>query len=233
MAVLDIDFDTVRNKKKSCTQYKFNFWGASCSAVVTLFSGLLMRCCKKVCIVDFTPERQVYAYFGYEINARTPVKNDTYLTCMVSDSIKSTDFSEFDVVICCNGYAAREETSIMAAKGSFNYLVLTYEIANTYACMPILENFHKPYDIIVKQDVGDLRRRESLISVAERNEKARKLLQKVYFLPFNITDRRCEMDANYFAIMRYRELSSKYVELLVDMGLKMDINEFLLYKNMK
>ena len=31
----------------------------------------------------------------------------------------------------------------------------------------------------------------------------------------------------------YRELSSKYVELLVDMGLKMDINEFLLYKNMK
>ena len=121
----------------------------------------------------------------------------------------------------------------MAAKGSFNYLVLTYEIANTYACMPILENFHMPYDIIVKQDVGDLRRRESLISVAERNEKARKLLQKVYFLPFNITDRRCEMDANYFAIMRYRELSSKYVELLVDMGLKMDINEFLLYKNMK
>ena len=100
MAVLDIDFDTVRNKKKSCTQYKFNFWGASCSAVVTLFSGLLMRCCKKVCIVDFTPERQVYAYFGYEINSRTPVKNDTYLTCMVSDSIKSTDFSEFDVVIC-------------------------------------------------------------------------------------------------------------------------------------
>lgn len=211
------------NRKISYIKYKMKFIGIANASTVIMFAEILARCGKLVCMVDFTKDKRIYSCYMAYPEENQPILYHKHLICIPEQAAKNFDYSEYDIALCMYNFDRTEDDYIFATKKSYSYIFVGYEVADIYACLNVIQHIDEHFSLIIRDDVGENMRQQSICRAV--SDIKVNLLDKIHILPFNINDRKCELDVQHYIILKYINLSIEYRNLLMFMAEQLNIDE--------